>query len=517
MAESLLGVDLAPTRVRVARMNWPPLRKPEFLGFAEAAIDPNEDVPYVQRAVAAVHAALGRKPSGGAKIGLAVPGDRVALRTFTLPFKGKKQVALTAAGEFEQYVPFDLEEMQLDYQILGEEAKVTRVLGAAVHREYLREYVEAFKSAGLDPAVVTVAPLGLVHLLSLDRERPTPRALIDVGERLCAVAILGAEGPLFLRSISFGTRNIVLAIAKELGIDEREAAETMGHALLSDATAAGEAAVRALEGFTIELRTTLFAFRARHGAEVAQVELTGLNRAPDAPADLGEWLSDRLGVQISPFHAPEGMAEVAPGGDAARYTVAAGLALGAARSRDINFRRGDFAYAGGRAQYRGLLIYFGVMGLLILALAGRLWYSVGASDADVVAAEKRVNELFRATFPHVTKVVSPVEQATTEVRELKRRIEVLAPKMGGGFTPLGILRELSVRIPPNVPVDVTELQIDERRIRINGITDTSESFSTLHKSLQDVPQFEKVEIFKSDRVGEGKVSFELRISMRDDA
>ena len=35
--------------------------------------------------------------------------------------------ALTAAGEFEQYVPFDLEEMQLDYQILGEEAKVILV------------------------------------------------------------------------------------------------------------------------------------------------------------------------------------------------------------------------------------------------------------------------------------------------------------------------------------------------------------------------------------------------------
>ncbi|MBZ0253037.1 MAG: PilN domain-containing protein, partial [Candidatus Methylomirabilis sp.] len=211
----------------------------------------------------------------------------------------------------------------------------------------------------------------------------------------------------------------------------------------------------------------------------------------------------------------DGMA-AAPGGAGreADFALAAALGLQAAKgAREINFRRGAFAYKGAGLADRPLVLYLATMGLAIVLLAGYNLFAGGPSGSQVEAMEAETRRLFREAFPEVTRIVSPVDQAASEMQKLRNKIAVLAPRMSGGLTPLEVLREVSTRVPKETVVDVTELSLDDDKIKIAGVTETSDSFRAIQEALQKVAAFKRVEIFKSDRTADGKVSFELRISM----
>jgi len=94
----------------------------------------------------------GRRLAGGAVVGLSpahqlapttvlscIPGDQVSLRTFFLPFRDRRRLDQTVPFELESQVPFALDDVVVDYQVVHRDRTGSSVLAALVQRKDLED------------------------------------------------------------------------------------------------------------------------------------------------------------------------------------------------------------------------------------------------------------------------------------------------------------------------------------------------------------------------------------------
>ena len=136
----------------------------------------------------------------------ALPGDCVTWRSFFLPFRDRKRLAQTVPFELEGQVPFGLDEVVVDYQIIHRDRSGTTVLAALVLRKDLERHLETLQAAGIDPKVVDIAPLAELNILNLVSDLPPTFAFIDLGLQYVTVALYRNAALAGLRTIARGLR-----------------------------------------------------------------------------------------------------------------------------------------------------------------------------------------------------------------------------------------------------------------------------------------------------------------------
>src|SRR5712672_1210 len=91
----------------------------------------------------------------------ALPGTQVASHVVTLPFTDTRRIEQVLPGEVEGAIPFDLEEVVWDHTVLSQANGRTEVLVGVVRKSVLQQALASFAEAGIDPRLVTFAPLAL--------------------------------------------------------------------------------------------------------------------------------------------------------------------------------------------------------------------------------------------------------------------------------------------------------------------------------------------------------------------
>ena len=119
----------------------------------------------------------------------ALPGDRVTWRTFFLPFRDTKKLAQTVPFELESSVPFGLDEVVVDYQILHRDRAGTTVLAALVQKEDLERHLELLQQSGADPKIVDIGPLAALNTLTLVPDLPPTFVFVDFAPHATTVAL----------------------------------------------------------------------------------------------------------------------------------------------------------------------------------------------------------------------------------------------------------------------------------------------------------------------------------------
>lgn len=217
-----------------------------------------------------------RLKAGRSKVRYAISGQSVFTRFVKLPPLDDDNVEQLVTFEAQQHVPFPLEEVVWDYEIL-ESAGEKEVVIVAIKGEALDELNESVTSTGLTTSEVDVAPMALYN--SFRAAYPgvnEPVLLIDIGAK--ATDLLYIEGKrFFTRSVNRGGVSITSAISKEYGIPfaEAEAHKTQtglvalggGHTeQLDETTAALATTIRnALGQLPAEISRTTNYYRSQHG------------------------------------------------------------------------------------------------------------------------------------------------------------------------------------------------------------------------------------------------------------
>jgi type IV pilus assembly protein PilM len=156
------------------------------------------------------------------QIATSIAGHSVIVKKISLPAQNDADLAESLRWEAEQYIPFEISDVNLDYQILGENAANgnIEVLLVAVKKEKITDYTSVIKMAGKSPVVMEVNAFALqnAYEVNYDPAGQNTVALLDIGASTMTIDIVSGRDFLFTRDVNVGGRQYTEFIQKEFNL-----------------------------------------------------------------------------------------------------------------------------------------------------------------------------------------------------------------------------------------------------------------------------------------------------------
>ena len=265
-------------------------------------------------------------------------GHSVIIKKISLPAMSPEELAESIQWEAEQYIPFDINDVNLDYVPLGSPGSGDNieVILVAVKKEKINDYTSVISQTGKVAMLVDVDAFALQNCYEMnnDVEEGKRLALVNIGASVTNVNVLNGSTSVFWRDITFGGNQYTDAIQRELSLSFEQAEELKRGRPQGDYTIQQVIPIlnSVSEDFAGELRKTLDFFTATSGAErVDEIVLAG---GGSGVLNLDAILRDKFGMPVTildPFRRvtvdesefnPEELAEIAPS-----MAIAVGLAI----------------------------------------------------------------------------------------------------------------------------------------------------------------------------------------------
>lgn len=160
--------------------------------------------------------------------GTSLSGHSVIIKKISLPAMSPEELGESIRWEAEQYVPFDINDVNLDYVVLDSGAGDTMdVLLVAVKKDKIGDYTSVISQSGRNPMLVDVDAFAIQNAFEANYPIEPNRvvALVNVGASVTNVNILSGPSTVFWRDISFGGNQFTDAVQKQLSLsfDQAEA------------------------------------------------------------------------------------------------------------------------------------------------------------------------------------------------------------------------------------------------------------------------------------------------------
>jgi len=247
----------------------------------------------------------------GKPCALSVSGHSVIIKKISLSEMTQEELDSSIMWEAEQYIPFDIKEVNVDVQILDPKAGqgLMDVLLVAAKKDVINDYVTVASEAGLDPTVVDVDTFATQNMFELNYGFPPNEtiAMINVGASMININVVSNGVTQFTRDISMGGMLLTEEIQRQLNVtyEEAEHYKTGGSESLSSSAVFKEVqklADRVAGTLVTEIQRSVEFFKATSvGEQISRVYLSG--GAAQTPA-LARLIEQRLEVPaelVNPF------------------------------------------------------------------------------------------------------------------------------------------------------------------------------------------------------------------------
>ncbi len=272
-------------------------------------------------------------------VATSISGHSVIIRKIQLPIMTEEEMEASIQWEAEQYIPFEISEVNLDFQILGpdaNDASLMNVILVAAKKEFVGDYVTLFRECGLNLHVMDIDCFAVENVYEVNYGSAADDivALIDMGASSMNVNILRGGMSVFTRDIQVGGNAYNEEIQKRLGLNNEDAEKVKLGGVIADVSpdTVQQIIEDATESLTQEVQRSIDFFSATSSDEkVQRVFITGgVSKVPAVRVSL----ENRLGVDvhvIDPWRQisvnekdfdPEYLQAMGP-----VYTVAVGLAM----------------------------------------------------------------------------------------------------------------------------------------------------------------------------------------------
>jgi type IV pilus assembly protein PilM len=229
-AKSIIGLDIGASSVKAVECAVKS-KGIELVRVGIAKLPPEAIVQGAFLNSAAVVSAIQEAiASAGIKskyVATAVSGHSVIVKKISLPAMSREELDESIRWEAEQYIPFDINEVNLDFQIVeGSEAEGQMdVLLVAAKKDLIDDYTQVIADAGLQPAVIDVAAFAVENAFHANYESSAEEvvALVNIGSQVVNINIVSRGAPAFTRDISTGGNAYTEEIQKALSISWEEA------------------------------------------------------------------------------------------------------------------------------------------------------------------------------------------------------------------------------------------------------------------------------------------------------
>jgi type IV pilus assembly protein PilM len=333
----ILGLDIGSSEVKALELNksgdgW------AVTGYASSRVNSPDEVKL------AIKEILRKGGFKTKRVVTSVSGRSVIVRYVTMLQMSKADLASAIRYEADKYIPFEVEEVVLDCQILEEnvgkgegDQPEMKVLLVAVKRTLIDEHVVLLKDCGLQPVIIDVDAFALGNAFEL-RTLNTKRdkeyedrvvALVDIGANKTNINIVKGKTSYFTREIYLAGNDFSEAIGRRLGIDEAEA-EALKNDLRDRVGEVEECILPTLDDLSNEIQLSFDYYENQFDKQVDEVFISGGSAKLPGLARTFEGAFDKPIIFWDPLENLEIRAdkvdEKAIRGRASQLAVAVGLA-----------------------------------------------------------------------------------------------------------------------------------------------------------------------------------------------
>jgi len=342
----LIGLDISSSSVKMLEISAHEKIKGGYL-VERYAIEPlprdavvDGKIVNMEGVADAISKAWKRMGATTRFVALALPSAAVITKKIILPANLREQeMEIQVESEANQYIPFALEEVNLDFQVIGpapSSPDEVEVMLAASRKEMVEDRVACAEGAGLKPLVMDVESYAAQTAFELvkrqlpDGGQDKVIALIDMGANVMNVAMMRNDQAVYNREQAFGGHQLTQDIMRAYGMSQEEAESAKRSNSLPD-NYASEILAPFMENLGQEVsRAMQFFFSATPYTQVDHIVLCG---GSAVIAGVSEAVFGHTQVECmvaNPFASMEVSAKVRAKSllsDAPALMVACGLAL----------------------------------------------------------------------------------------------------------------------------------------------------------------------------------------------
>ncbi len=231
--KATVGLDIGSSVVKAVQLRRSG-KGIELEKFGIAEIYPGGDKKAAAESVRELKIAAVRKALQSANISAkqaitAVSGESIIVRYIQLPDMPEEELKNALKWEAEEYIPFHIDEVNIDSVILGKagEGGKVDVLLVSAKKELVNEHVDLVRAVGLTPLIIDVDSFAFLNCFEVNYQ-PNPTdviALINIGAEITSINIYIGGISRFSRDISIAGDTITTSIQSRLGTSFVEAEE----------------------------------------------------------------------------------------------------------------------------------------------------------------------------------------------------------------------------------------------------------------------------------------------------
>ncbi len=461
----------------------------------------------------------------------AMPGQYISSRILNFKFSDPYKIQGAIYAEIEDVVPFNIDEMIIDHQILGQVDGQTLVLVVLTKKVFLRSFLQHLQRVRIDPKSVDVDCLAFYNLCPyLEMESGKIYGFVDMGHEKTSICLVQDGVLKMFRSINLGGRYLTDFLARDLEVSYNEAQRLkhqVSRILLTDEERVSlspehkqvaDGITGGVQAIIKELGRTLYAFKNWEKSPIERIYLSG---GTSQIQNIEKHLSDQLEVDIEKSKLGKNALSMSPQLESAVPYMLQGIAIGmrsvatVERHSQINLRKGEFAYV---QDYESILKWVTLISkgigiaMLLLCMSYLSKYYLYTSQTSKV--RQLYEKEFAAAFPELKKKYvggkQPFDKMAKDA-ETQYRDQTKAKKLSidsfysanQNSVAIQVLDKMSNGIPKEIEVEVveykyTDVSKEEGNIKLRIEADSYEVIAKLKTTLASIKGFTQVAEKSSD-------------------
>jgi len=340
--KSIVGVDIGSSSVKAVELQG---KGTDFqlMNIGYEALQPDSivdgqimELNSVSRAIANIFNEHKIKTT---KVAASVSGHSVIVKNIVLPQMTDEELQESFGWHAEEHIPFDISDVNLDYQITEKSPDAIHVLLAACKQDKIANLKQAIQLAGKQPAVIDVDAFALQNCYELNYN-PQPGqvvALLNIGASTTNINILNGMRSVFTRDATVGGYQYTALLQKEMSLTFEEAEKVKRGLTVPDSS--HEVNLEPIletvsDILALEVQKTMDFYRATTEDPNAAVQKILVSGGGSKQKGMVDFLSKRFEIPVEMFDPfrmirvdergfdPEYMREIVP-----EMAIAVGLAL----------------------------------------------------------------------------------------------------------------------------------------------------------------------------------------------
>jgi len=310
-SKPVVGLDIGSSAVKAVELR-PSGKGYKVVAFAVQPVPPDSIVDGAIIDGTAVADSIKRlfenKAFKTKEVAASLSGNSVIVKKISLPLMTEAELSESIYWEAEQYIPFDIQDVNLDYQILnpgtsGDAQGTMEVLLVAAKKEKIADYTGVISQAGRTPVVVDVDAFALQNAFEVNYgvEAGQVVVLLNAGASAININIVTGDQSVFTRDVSMGGNAYTEAVQKELNLPFETAEQLKKGIDVEGATFEDVKPVlqNITESVIMEVQKTFDFFKA--SATSDRIDRIVLSGGTSRVHGLAEALQERFGTTVESF------------------------------------------------------------------------------------------------------------------------------------------------------------------------------------------------------------------------